>query len=79
MLPFRPTLKTTKGKVQWREVKVAILARLGKRVSRDQKVIPQLLRRRLVEMLGSIDLTFPVIFLIEKSLNFSLYRSPIFP
>jgi len=61
MLPFRPTLKTTKGKVQWREVKVAILARLGKRVSRDQKVIPQLLRRRLVEMLGSIDEFIPLL------------------
>jgi len=51
MVPFRPTSKTTKRKVHWREVKVTILARLGKRVSRDKKIIPQLLRRRLVAVL----------------------------
>ena len=29
MAPFRPVAKTPKGKTQWREIKVAILARLG--------------------------------------------------
>ena len=28
--PFRPQPKTSKGKIVWREVKVALLTRLGK-------------------------------------------------
>ena len=61
MVPFRPKPKTTKGKVQWREVKVAILARLGQRVTRSQKIVPQLLRRRLVAVRGSIDEFIPLL------------------
>jgi hypothetical protein len=59
MVPFRPTPKTAQGKIQWREVKVGILARLGSRVTRAQKVVPQLLRRRLVAVLGNIDQFIP--------------------
>ncbi|KAI9131671.1 hypothetical protein ON05_029260 [Acaryochloris sp. CCMEE 5410] len=40
MVPFRPTPKTPKGKIQWREVKVAILARLGTRLTRAKRVSP---------------------------------------
>lgn len=40
MVPFRPTPKTAKGKVQWREVKVAILARLGTQVTRAKRSSP---------------------------------------
>lgn len=61
MVPFRPTPSTAKGKVQWREVKVAILARLGTRVTRANKVVPQLLRRRLVAVLGDIDEFIPLL------------------
>lgn len=61
MVPFRPQPKTAKGKVQWREVKVAILARLGTRVTRAKKVVPQLLRRRLVAVLGDIDEFIPAL------------------
>jgi hypothetical protein len=35
--------------------------------------------RSPVEALLNRDLTFPVIFLIERSLGFALYRSPILP
>ena len=55
MVPFRPTPKTPVGAIQWREVKVGILARLGTRVTRAGKRVPQLLRRRLVAVLGTID------------------------
>jgi hypothetical protein len=43
------------GKIQWREVKVGIFARLGKPVTRTGKVVNRLYQRRLVAMLGSID------------------------
>jgi hypothetical protein len=33
-VPFRPHSRTAKGKTRWREIKVAILARLGARLSR---------------------------------------------
>jgi hypothetical protein len=55
MVPFRPTPKTAMGAIQWREVKVGILARLGTRVTRAGKTVPQRLRRRLVAVLGTID------------------------
>jgi hypothetical protein len=34
MAPFRPQEGTPKGKTRWREVKVGILARLGRRRTR---------------------------------------------
>ena len=61
MVPFRPIPKTPKGKIQWREVKVAILARLGTRVTQAKKVVPQLLRRRLVAVLGDINQFIPLL------------------
>ncbi len=45
MVPFRPTPKTPVGAIQWREVKVGILARLGRRVTWAGRTVPQLLRR----------------------------------
>lgn len=59
MVPFRPTPKTGVGAIQWREVKVGILARLGTRTTRTGKTVPQLLRRRLVAVLGTIDQFIP--------------------
>ena len=55
MAPFRPEAGTPKGKTVWREVKVGILARLGERVSKAGKRVPQLVQRRLVAVLGDID------------------------
>jgi hypothetical protein len=77
MVPFRPTPKTTKGKIQWREVKVAILARLGTRVTQAQKVVPQLLRRRLVAVLGDIDQFIPLLQLEAHKQNFDSAPSVI--
>ncbi len=59
MVPFRPEDGTPKGKTIWREVKVGILARLGKRVTKAGKQVSQLTQRRLVAVLGNIDALRP--------------------
>lgn len=59
MVPFRPQSQTARGQTRWREVKVAILARLGQRLNRAQQVVPQLVHRRLVAVLGDIDQFIP--------------------
>lgn len=53
-IPFRPRPGTPKGKIRWREVKVAILARLGHRFTRAGKRITQLYHRRVVAVLDDI-------------------------
>lgn len=55
MVPFRPQAKTAEGKTKWREVKVAIFARLGKVCTRAGKVIPRLHHHRVAAVLGDID------------------------
>jgi len=56
--PFRP--EGGKGRTVWREVKVAVLARLGRR---SKSNAPQLHQRRLVAVLGSIDALRPRLWL----------------
>ncbi len=58
MVPFRP--EGGKGPTVWREVKVAVLARLGRRSKSD---VPQLYQRRLVAVLGKIDALRPRLWL----------------
>ena len=55
MVPFRPQVKTSEGKTKWREVKVAIFARLGQVRTRAGKLMPRLHRHRVVAVLGDID------------------------
>jgi hypothetical protein len=55
MAPFRPQAQTAAGKTKWREVKVAIFARLGTVRTRAGKQIPRLHRHRVVAVLGDID------------------------
>ena len=55
MVPIRPRVGTPRGKTRWLEVKVAVLARLGRRVTRSGRTVSQLYHRRLVAVLGSID------------------------
>jgi hypothetical protein len=57
-VPFRP--EGGKGRTVWREVKVAVLARLGRR---SKSNAPQLHQRRLVAVLGSIDVLRPRLWL----------------
>src|SRR4051812_50210691 len=53
MVPFRPHPRTAKGKIRWREIKVAILARLGARLTREATRVTRLWQRRLVAGLGA--------------------------
>jgi len=55
MVPFRAHPGTPKGKTRWREIKVAILARLSMRLTRGGKRVSCLCQRRLVAVLGRID------------------------
>lgn len=55
MVPFRPQAQTAGGKTKWREVKVAIFARLGTRRTRAGKQVSQLHRHRVAAVLGDID------------------------
>jgi hypothetical protein len=59
MVPFRPNGGQPKGRTVWREVKVGILARLGRRMTKAGKPVTQLVRRRLVAVLGDIDALQP--------------------
>ena len=63
MDPFRPKERTLEGKTVWREVKVGILARLGKRVTKAGKQVSQLTQRRLVAVLGNMDAFRPRLWL----------------
>ncbi len=58
-VPFRPQPKTPKGKIVWREVKVALFARLGKHQTKTGETVTRLHRRRLVAVLGDIDALKP--------------------
>jgi len=58
MVPFRPS--SGKGSTIWREVKVAVLARLG---FRKKSNAPQLYQRRLVAVLGDVDALRPRLWL----------------
>lgn len=57
-VPFRP--EGGKGRTVWQEVKVAVLARLGRRSNSNA---PQLHQRRLVAVLGKIDALRPRLWL----------------
>ena len=70
MVPFRPTPGSAKGTTKWREVKVALLARLGRRLNRAKEAVPQLLHHRLVAMLGDIDEFIPYLQLEAKRQDF---------
>ena len=59
MVPMRPVAGTPKGKIQWREVKVGVLARLAQRVERSGETLTRLVHRRLVAVLGDIDTFIP--------------------
>jgi len=48
MVPFRPAGGDPRGKTAWHEVKVGILARLGRYRTRTGEVVVRLRQRRLV-------------------------------
>jgi hypothetical protein len=63
MVPFRPEGGQPRGKIRWREIKVGVLARLGQHRTRTGQVVPRLVPRRLVAVLGDIDALTPRLWL----------------
>jgi hypothetical protein len=59
MAPFRPHAGTPRGKTRWREIKVGGLARLSQHRTRTGQVVPRLVQRRLVAVLGDIEALSP--------------------
>ena len=55
MVPFRPEGGHPRGKTAWHEVKVGVLARLGRHTTRTGTVVARLHQRRLVAVFGDID------------------------
>lgn len=58
-VPFRPQLQTPKGKIVWREIKVALLTRLGRHRKKTGETVTRLHQRRLVAVLGDINALKP--------------------
>lgn len=54
-VPFRPHPGMAKGKIRFREVKVALLARLRQRQTRTGMTVARLHQRRVVAVLGDIN------------------------
>ena len=54
-VPFRPQSKSSKGKIKWQEVKIALLTRLGQHQTQKGTTATRLHGRRLVAVLGNID------------------------
>src|SRR5215510_12322147 len=55
MVPFRPEGGQPRGKTAWHEVKVGVLARLGRHTTRTGKIVARLHQRRLVAVFGDIE------------------------
>lgn len=55
MVPFRPEGGHPRGKTAWHEVKVGVLARLGRHTTRTGKIVARLHQRRLVAVFGDIE------------------------
>ncbi len=55
MVPFRPNGGSPDGKAEWREVKVGIFARLGRKLTKKGREVKIVVRKRVVAVRGSID------------------------
>jgi len=55
MVPFRPEGGDPRGKTAWHEVKVGVLARLGRHRTRTGEMVARLHQRRLVAVFGDIE------------------------
>ena len=63
MVPFRPEGGKPQGKIRWREIKVGVLARLSQHRTRTGQVVTRLVQRRLVAVLGDIEMLTPRLWL----------------
>jgi hypothetical protein len=73
MVPFRPEGGKPKGKIRWREIKVGVLARLGQHRTRTGHFVTRLQQRRLVAVLGDIEMLTPRLWL--EALRQSIRRA----
>ena len=55
MVPFRPEGGHPRGKTAWHEIKVGVLARLGRHTTRTGQVVARLHQRRLVAVFGDLE------------------------
>jgi hypothetical protein len=74
MVPFRPEAGAPRGKIRWREVKVGVLARLGQHRTRTGQRVTRLQHRRLVAVLGDIEMLKPRLWL--EALRQDILRAP---
>jgi hypothetical protein len=74
MVPFRPDGSGPRGQIRWREVKVGVLARLGQHRTRAGQVVPRLQQRRLVAVLGDMEMLKPRLWL--EALRQGIVRAP---
>ena len=70
MVPMRSQPKTPKGSVVWKEVKVAIFARLDKQLTQAGKTVAKLRARRLVAVLGDLAAFIPAVTLEAHKQSF---------
>lgn len=70
-VPFRPHPKSSKGKIVYQEIKVALLTRLGSRIKRSGETVTQLVQRRLVALRGTVHELQPLLELEVHRQQFS--------
>jgi hypothetical protein len=70
MVALRSQPKCAKGKIIWREVKVALFARLGERLNRAGEAVVKLKHRRLVAVLGDLERFIPQVRLEATKQSF---------
>ena len=74
MVPFRPDAGAPRGKIRWREVKVGVLARVGQHRTRTGQRVTRLQHRRLVAVLGDLEMLKPRLWL--EALRQGIIRAP---
>jgi len=74
MVPLRPHAGAPQGKIRWREVKVGVLARLSQHRTRTGQSVTRLQHRRLVAVLGDIEMLKPRLWL--EALRQGLRNAP---
>jgi hypothetical protein len=74
LVPFRPEGGKPRGKIRWREIKVGVLARLGQHRTRAGHMVTRLHQRRLVAVLGDIEMLTPRLWL--EALRQGIQRAP---
>jgi hypothetical protein len=74
LVPFRPAAGAPTGKTRWREIKVGVLARLSQQRTRTGQVVTRLAQRRLVAVLGDIEMLTPRLWL--EAVRQGILRAP---